>query len=178
MCILTMAVGYATLIQKLNVEGTARVSSIWSVKITGITSNATGTATDKVAPSYTDTTATFNTNLESPGDKMEYTVTVTNAGTLDAVIDNVTLNADENDSIIYTITGIEDDQELLHGESINFKVTVEFDRGATSMPEDKDASATVIINVVQLRESVNPSGEKKASEILREKAVTEGDGLY
>ena len=37
-------------------------------------------------PSHTDTTATFKTNLVSPGDSMQYTVTVENRGSIDAVL--------------------------------------------------------------------------------------------
>lgn len=80
--ILTMAIGYAILQQRLNIEGTANVSSVWDVQVTGIKEfGLLGLAeTDNV--DYTPTSATFSTNLNAPNDYAFYEIVVENKGSL------------------------------------------------------------------------------------------------
>ncbi len=79
MILVIMGVGYAAFQSQLKISGTSNVTSNWSVKITNIQSKViSGTPTNALEPTHDDTTATFSTRLTSPGDTMQYDVTVSN----------------------------------------------------------------------------------------------------
>ena len=77
--VLLMVVGYAAFQSVLNISGTSKVSSNWNILITNIeTKNIVGGASNASEPTGKGTlTATFNTNLVSPGDSIEYDNAVT-----------------------------------------------------------------------------------------------------
>lgn len=106
-----MAVGYATFSSLLNISGTATFSNNWKVEITGIrgvNNNLVpnNQAYDASAPTYTATTATFNTGLVSPGDERIYEVEVTNKGNIDADIYKQLITTEPNEAIIITYDGV------------------------------------------------------------------------
>ena len=118
-----MVVGYAALMQQLTINGTAEVTSTWDVKMTDITdgeaSNSAGVASTAVSNSAEisgNTTATFDVSFETPGDTMEYDITVTNNGSLDAKLANVTATATD---------GSEGPLELTEAKGINYEVTID-----------------------------------------------------
>ena len=76
---------------------------------------------------------TFNVGVKEPGDKMIFDVTVTNYGTLDAILEKIDATTSGSQLIIYSITGIEEQSKLISGESLTFQVTTEFDINATSL---------------------------------------------
>ena len=91
--ILLMAIGYAAFSTQLNINGTSNITSNFAVKITGITSGSiVGGASNASDPTYTDTTASFSTNLTSPGDSITYTITVENQGSIDATLTGIEFN--------------------------------------------------------------------------------------
>ena len=99
-CIMT--VGYALLAQELTINGRASIDSTWKVEITNITSkDIVGGAVNKVDPTYTATTANFSVGLTQPGDSITYDITVTNKGTLDAVVESI--NVDKGDTRTWSI---------------------------------------------------------------------------
>ena len=88
--VIIMSVGYAALAQRLTINGTATISSEWNVAITDIAEGTkSATAYSKTDPTSTSTTATFDAVLTAPGDSITYDVTVTNSGSLDAVLDSI-----------------------------------------------------------------------------------------
>ena len=104
--VVAMAVGYALLAQELTIKGSASIDSTWRVEITNITSkDVVGDAVNKVDPSYTATTANFSVGFTQPGDSITYDITVTNKGTLDAVVESITVNKGDNLAITYTTSG-------------------------------------------------------------------------
>ncbi|MBR3209543.1 MAG: hypothetical protein IKF82_04670, partial [Bacilli bacterium] len=85
-----MSIGYAAFQTKVKVKGTTRITSVWDVRITNVTSGtATGSATNAITPTWTGLTANMEANLYQEGDAMEYDVTITNSGTIDAVLSDV-----------------------------------------------------------------------------------------
>lgn len=177
--VLLMAVGYAAFASQLRINGTSSISSEWKVLITDITSGSiVGGASNAAEPTHTETTATFSTNLESPGDSITYTITVANQGTIDATLTGIEVNTNNNPAIEFETSGIEEGNNLLQGASDELYVKVSYSNSVTSQPENTNSTITVTLNYEQATGAVVPGGETLTSEDLKALAVTEGDGLY
>ena len=148
--LLVMAAGYAAFRSQLTINGTSNISSEWKVLITDIQSSVlNGTPENSEEPSHTDTTATFKTNLVSPGDSMQYTVTVENQGSIDAVLKTIQKSDSNNNAIIFEITGIEQGDTLKAHETTTFNVTVTYNRDVTTQPDNLTSDLTITLNYVQ-----------------------------
>ncbi len=148
--LLLMAIGYAAFAANLNIKGSTNISTSWDVRITNITSkNVVGSASNLENPSYTNLTATFKTKLISPGDSIEYDITVTNNGNIDAILDKITITDSNNPAIIFTPSGLTEGATLLANESKVLTVKVEYSNSVTSQPENTGSSLTVALDFSQ-----------------------------
>ena len=88
--VFTLTIAYAALNAVLTISGNAQVTaSNWDVHFDNIKVTNGSVKVDE--PRITSpTTATFSTTLSIPGNFYEFTIDVVNAGTIDAVIDNIT----------------------------------------------------------------------------------------
>jgi len=179
--LLLMVVGYAAFSTALNIKGTASISSNWNIKITKIeTQNIIGGASNAEEPTGVDTlTATFKTNLVSPGDSISYKITVSNLGNLDAKLEKISVTDSNNPAIKFETSGLEEGTVLSAGGTADLTVTVTYDSNVTSQPENTKGTISVTLDYVQAdgNGTVTPS-EPTAAEKLIETAVTTGDGLY
>jgi len=193
--LLLMVVGYAAFSTTLNIKGISNITSNWDIKITKITSNVlNGNATNASEPTGVNTlTASFETNLVSPGDSMEYVITVTNSGSLDATLEKITMSQPDNEYVTFaasingeTITAgenmtfTETTQTLNAGESKNITVVVTFKDVTISKMEPISSDLTLSLDYAQAGGSGGtdiPSGPLTAEKLI-ETAVTSGDGLY
>ena len=113
MILVIMGIGYAAFTSQLKISGTSKIATEWNVKITDIQSkNISGQAKDVSAPTYTDTTATFSTSLTSPGDAMQYDITVSNEGNIDAILNDIQIHDSKNTAIIFETSGIDNGDKL------------------------------------------------------------------
>ena len=146
-----MAVGYALLAQELTINGSASIDSTWRVEITNITSkDVVGDAINKVDPSYTATTANFSAGFTQPGDSITYDITVTNKGTLDAVVESITVNKGDNPAITYTTSGLKRGDKLAKNNGTNtLTIKVDYDSSVTTQPTSTTNNITVTINYQQ-----------------------------
>ncbi len=144
-----MAVGYAILSTNLNIQGTSNLTDSWGIRISSVESTSTGRAYNISDPTYSNTTMTFNVGVKEPGDKMTFTVTVQNYGTLDAILDNIDISNSGSRVIKYGIEGIQSGTRLLAGESKTFTITTEFDINAISIPEDPVKELIITLNYIQ-----------------------------
>jgi len=168
-----MAVGYAALAQQLTITGTAQITSTWDVQITGIAKQGTPSAgvtenkvkvdgTDVQYPTYTATTAQFNVSLTNPGDTITYAVTVTNGGSLAAILDSITVSATdandaavgiEEDAILYEVTGVTAKTTKLaaNGGTNTVLVKITYNPDVTTQPaaDALEKNLTVTLNYVQ-----------------------------
>ena len=149
--LLIMVAGYAAFRSQLNIKGTSNITSEWNVLISNIQSQVlSGTPEDEAgSPSHTETTASFSTKLYSPGDRMQYTVTVENRGSIDAVLKTIENTNSSNEAIIFTINGIEPGDTLKAKESKTFTVDVEYNSEVESQPENLTSNLEVTLNYVQ-----------------------------
>ncbi|MCI9110566.1 MAG: hypothetical protein HFH47_01990, partial [Bacilli bacterium] len=156
--LLLMVVGYAAFSSVLNIKGTSTISSNWDIKITNIEStNATSGATDKEAPTGEGTlSATFNVDLKNPGDSIEYNITVTNGGNIDAKLNEINLTDTNNPAIKFTVSMVKDGVEITDmeqmktmplnmGENCIFKVKIEFLTGVVI--DDKNLSSNLTVTL-------------------------------
>ena len=137
-CLLVfMGIGYAILSQTLNISGTANMQGNWSVKITNmklLEANKTGRATE-VSSSYTNTTASFEADLYMPGDSIEYEVTVTNNGNIDAVLNDIKQTKTNQHKDIKFSNSLIGTEVLTAGSTMTFTMKVEFLESATEIPD-------------------------------------------
>ncbi len=181
-----MTVGYAAFSSVLNIKGTSGISSNWNIKITSITEGAiTGSAStslnedgSKKIIGVGTLTASIEADLVSPGDSIEYDITVTNSGTIDAKLEKITLTDSNNPAIKFTSSGLEEGSELNAGDSAVLTVKVEYDSNVTSQPENTEGTFTVTLDYTQKDgTSGTPSTEIAADKLIATE-TTSGDGLY
>ena len=176
--VLLMAVGYAAFQSILNIKGTSTIGSNWNILITNVQSkNIVGSASNKEDPSWEDLTATFKTNLVSPGDSIEYDITIENRGNLNAKLDKITLSDSNNEVIKFTSSGLEEGTELNAGGTATLTVKVEYDNNVTSQPENTEGTFTVTLDYSQKEGSSEVPNPITPSDLISG-AVTSGDGLY
>ncbi len=155
-----MAVAYAAFATTLTINGTASIESSWSVIIPttdGISCKVTpaeGAVADGIEATgkvTSNTQANFTMKFVQPGDSATCTVKVSNTGSLDAVLSNIKITGnDEEGAIRFTVTGIDQDDVLIHGESTTFIVKGTFDGSIEKDPtvddKTKDLTITLIYN--------------------------------
>jgi len=177
--LLLMVVGYAAFSSILNIKGTTNISSNWDIRITNVESkNIVGSASNAEDPTWDHLTATFKTNLEVPGDSIEYDVTVENKGTLNAKLDKINMTASNNPAIKFTATGLTEGEKLNAGSSAILTVKVEYLTGVEVDNENLSANLTVTLDYVQANVGEGGIATVPGSDTLIENVVTEGDGLY
>ena len=178
MILVIMGVGYAAFQSQLKISGTSNITSNWSVKITDIQSKVVnGTPTNAEAPTHTDTTATFSTTLTSPGDTMQYDVTVLNEGDIDAKLDKITIPESTNPAIGFEVKGIEEESLLRSKETALLTVTVKYNN-VTEQPSNLTADLEVTLDYSQAPEGYVPPVTGPSIGGQPVEIVESGDGLY
>ncbi len=142
--IIAMAVGYAALSEELNIFGTANIDASWQIEFTNIVVTDSHQATS-VEATYASTTAIFEVDLHAPGGYVDYLITISNNGTIDAKIDKIWVDRtlDVLD-IQFEGEGIEEGDLLNAGETNQVIVRVAWDPIATSVPQAPDAVTDTI----------------------------------
>ena len=171
--LLIMGVGYAAFSSQLKISGTSNIASNFLVKITGIeVSSKSGGAADKPEiTTYNDTSATFGTTLQSPGDSITYDI---------AVLKTISKTDASNSAILFETSGVNEGDPLNVGDTATMQVKVTYNSSVTSQPEDLDSTLKVDLTYEQGNGSiVGPGpGDILTTEDLKDLVVTEGDGLY
>ncbi len=148
--ILIMAVGYSSFATKFTLNGTAEIVGEWDVKISKVEAKEISENCNAGQPSFTNTSVTFNCTLLKPGDKVAYEITIQNAGTIDAVLNNILFTSDEiNGSPAITYETSELNAFLPAGSQTSLTVTIEYNKDTTEVPEIKTKTITGIIEYVQ-----------------------------
>ena len=179
MILVIMGVGYAAFQSQLKISGTSNISSNFLVRITDIQSTVlNGQASDAQTPSHTETTATFHTNLVSPGDAMRYDITVANEGSIDAVLNSIDVNTGSNDAITFETSGIKEGDALLKSTTDVLTVIVRYNSSVTSQPESTESTITVTLNYGQSDGTALPGVDGPLIGGQEVELVESGDGLY
>ena len=146
--VLAVAVGYALFSETITINGTATAKGNFDVEILsaevttekGSTGAAANVAADKNSVNLTAP------NLQYPGAYVEYTVTVKNAGTIDAVLKSVSETAaNAKAPVVVSYTDLPTATETLaSGGTDTFKIKVEWNPANDS---DEEAGGTIDNNV-------------------------------
>ena len=158
-------VAYASLQTILNVSGTVvKKGNLWNIYFTNPSSaSVVGTATGS-SLNIQASSLNFQVSLYKPGDKVTYTVDIKNGGTIDAVLNSISLtglDTASNNNINYTVTysdgsTIKQDDTLDVEASRTLKITVEFDSSATSLPVS-DVNLTFGVTLIYQQTTGNSS---------------------
>ena len=182
MILVIMGVGYAAFQSQLKISGTSNITSDFAVRITSITPNSiVGGAADKSeVTTHTDTTATFGTTLQKPGDSITYDVVIENEGNIDATLKTITKTDTSNSAILFETSGVNEGDELGVGETATMKVKVTYNPSVTSQPENLESSLKVTLDYEQSNGgSVGPGpGGDQTIGGQDVEIVSSGDGLY
>ena len=181
MILVIMGVGYAAFQSQLKISGTSNIASNFLVKITGIeVSIQSGGAADKPeVTTYNDTSATFGTTLQSPGDSITYDITIENKGSIDATLKTISKTDTNNSAIIFETSGVNEGDTLNVGEVATMQVTVTYNPSVTSQPSNLNSTLKVDLTYEQSDGVVTPPEPSGMTpDDLKALAVTSGDGLY
>ena len=178
MILVIMGVGYAAFQSQLKISGTSNITSNWSVKITDIQSKVvSGNPTNALEPTHGDTTATFSTRLTSPGDTMQYDVTVLNEGDIDAKLDKITVPESTNPAIGFEVKGLEEGSLLEAKQTAILTVIVKYNN-VTEQPSNLTADLEVTLDYSQAPEGYVPPTPPAIIGGQKVELVESGDGLY
>ena len=161
--LLTITVGYAALSTTLNINGTSKINNAtWDVHFANLKVTSGSVSATKAATIDSATEIDYNVELIKPGDFYEFTVDVTNTGTIDAKLGEAPIlsgvSAAQDIYTNYTVTYSDNDtainanDKLAAGATKKLKVRVEFDRNITNsqLPtEAQPLNLTFAMNYVQ-----------------------------
>ena len=102
--------------------------------------------------SYENLSATFKTNLVSPGDSIEYIITVTNSGSINAKLDKITLSESTNEYITFETNGLTEGSTLSANggtATLTIKVTYKDIASGQGQPSNLAGSLKVTLDYVQ-----------------------------
>ena len=154
--VIGLTIGYALLSQTLNINGTSEVTADWRIEITDVqTKNATGNAKNITEPTYDKLTANMSASFEKPGDSITYDITVSNLGNIDAVLDSIKMNMEEQEYIDFKVEGITAREELISKEHITFQLTIKFSENIDEMPSNEPLNFSVDLTYLQKGNSSN-----------------------
>ena len=152
--LLLMGVGYAALSQRLTIGGTAKMQGVWDVRITNIQlSRKTGLAKDN-SHKYENLSASFQTETLAPGDMLEYTVSVSNRGNIDAKVSEINATLDGPEAIKYTVEGIKKGDVIKEEVTKEVIITIKFDENATVIPSNKTSTLNINFTCIQNTQNV------------------------
>ena len=153
--LLVMTIGYSAFSSRLDIKGSSMVTSKWDIEITDLqVKNILGKAED-VSHSFDTLTANMEANFYMPSDEITYEVTVSNLGTLDAVLDNIKINMDSQDIIQFKVDGITSGEELKQGTSTKFDLIMKYNENITSQPGETSIDFSMNLNYLQSGNSSN-----------------------
>ena len=150
-----MTIGYSAFSSKLDIKGSSLVTSKWDIEITDLQLKQESGDAEDVSHSFDALTANMEANFYTPGDEITYEVTVSNLGTLDAVLDSIKINMDSQDIIEFKVDGITSGEELKQGTSTKFDVIIKYNENITSQPGETSIDFSMNLNYLQKGNSSN-----------------------
>ena len=151
-----MSVGFAVLSTTLNINGTAKVKSqTWDIHFENVNITEGSVEAIKEANIANDkaTLVEYEIELSKPGDFYEFTVDAVNEGTLDSMIEMVTLSGIEGNEnyVSYQATYLSG-EEIKIGDALNastsetYKIRIEYKKDIEDLPSE-DIKVSLVFGV-------------------------------
>lgn len=123
-----IAIGYFVLIHAMVIKGNVKIEHAkWNVKFESINTEKTlGEAYNYKSPKLNSYDIEFYAGFKEIGDTITYSVTIKNAGNLDARLTNTYFIPRDNPYLECSMKGLSVGDVLKRGESKNVKVTVKY----------------------------------------------------
>jgi len=124
----------------------------WNIKFTNAIKNGiNGNAREITPVKYDALSVSFDVALTGPNDAINYEFTISNEGTIKAVIDEIVIVPENNDNsvIAYDVDGIEVGDKLYPGESTKMNVKVYYNDKIDSDIKYYNDNLKIVINYVQ-----------------------------
>ncbi len=154
--VIGLAVGYAVLSQTLNIQGTGGITTNWRIEITNVeTKKTVGNAKNVTDPTFNKLTANMSASFEKPGDSISYDITVSNLGNIDAVLDSIKMNMEEQEYIDFKIEGITAREELIVDQDITFQLIMKLSENIPDIPSNQSFDFSMNLNYLQSGNSSN-----------------------
>ena len=153
--LLIMTVGYSAFSSQLDIKGSSIVTSKWDIEITDLQLKQEVGEVENVSYNFDALTANMEANFYMPGDEITYEVTVSNLGTIDAVLDSIKINMASQDIIQFKVDGITSGEELDHGTSTKFDVIMKYNENITTQPGETSIDFSMDLNYLQKGNSSN-----------------------
>ena len=149
-CISIMSIAYASLFQRLRINGNASVIAAWKVEIVGIEEGEIiGNAHSVTEPRYTMSTASFDVNLTNESDSIEYLIKIKNSGDIDARLDSIVTNKVGSNAIVYDIVGVSEGDILKKGKTTTVTIKVSIDPNIGIDGSNIETDMTIVFNYNQ-----------------------------
>lgn len=180
-------VAYAVLQTTLNISGTVtKKGGSWNIYFTNpSTASTTGDAKGS-SITLEATNLTFNVDLLKPNDSVTYTVDIKNGGSIDAILDSLSLigfDVAESNDVIYKIT-YQDGTEIKNGDTLNvnetrtIKIFIKYDDVSTLATSDVKLTLKVVLTYVQTGGSqTTPGTDDSNIQLLGDTPYTLNQGL-
>ena len=173
-----MGIGYSAFSSNLRITGNTKITSNWDVEITGISApTINGSAEEVNVPTYDKLSANINVNLYEPGDSVEYDVTISNLGSIDATLDNYTLGT-STDSMIVTFSNFTKGEILYKkGHSNSTKdvhVKVEYNPEYSGGEVSEETSINFLFKQPEVKELTNDEVVSKDKYLVTYDCTTNG----
>ena len=155
--LICMTVGYATYSSNVVLEGTSTITSSWDIRITDVKEgNKIGTAESAKAPEFNELSASLEANLYKQGDAMEYDITIENKGTLDAKLNDVLTNIENQNSEAVNITfkGYTKGEILKAGNIKTVNVKIEYNPNYEG--EETSSETEITFDYIQNNNETSP----------------------
>ncbi len=154
--VIGLAIGYAVLSQTLNIQGTGGITTNWRIEITNVqTKKTVGNAKNTTEPTFDQLTANMSATFEKPGDSISYDITVSNLGNIDAVLDSIKMNMEEQEYIDFKIEGIQAREELTVDQDITFQLIMKLSENIPDIPSNQSFDFSMNLNYLQSGNSSN-----------------------
>ena len=159
-----ITIGYAALSQSLRVTGSAGIASnSWIIYFNNLLERPG--SLEATSPAKINTTKDridFGISLTEPGEQYIFETDIVNDGTIDAMIDSVTLSGIPStlDNVIQWEvkyldgSDLQKCDELLSSSKRRIRVTVEYNKDIDKLPAAQDLTLSLVVNYIQLDNKV------------------------
>ena len=158
----SMSLGYAVLNTSLNIIGISSLANAkWDIHFDNIVVKE-GSVTPTTEPTISnDTTVAFSVTLENPGDYYEFNIDVVNAGTINAMIDTISiqpvLTVAQQKYLDYIVTysdrtELAENQRLNAGTSETLRIAFIYKEGDPEDYPDEDEDILIEVSITYVQE--------------------------